>query len=84
MAPWGFRGFYCRGLYCVLSFAAVSQPRKLGFRAGWRMAFPSGRQLARSIETTATPWAPWQRPRLHHLAQISIREESRSAMLVQA
>jgi hypothetical protein len=54
MVPWGFRDFYCRGPYCVLSFAALSQLRKLGFRAGWRMAFPSGRQLARSIETTAS------------------------------
>ena len=55
MAPWGFRDFYCRGPYCVLSFEVVSQLRKLGFKvAGWRMAFPSGRQLAPSIETTAS------------------------------
>lgn len=33
MAPWGFRDFYRRGSYCVLSFEAVSQLRKLGFKA---------------------------------------------------
>jgi hypothetical protein len=30
MAPWGFRDFYRRGSYCVLSFEAVSQLRNGG------------------------------------------------------
>ena len=55
MAPWGFRDFYCRGPYCVLSFEAVSRLRKLGFKARrLEDGFPNGRRLAPSIETTAS------------------------------
>jgi hypothetical protein len=53
MAPWGFREFYRRGPYGVLSFEGVSQLRKLGLRRLEAGLPECGRQLAPSIETTA-------------------------------